>query len=691
MVLVLFSIFTVWTQAFAATSLLDDFSGTYIDSQKWERREFVRAVVAEKLVSKLGNYSGTGMFRNRTLFQNPGSINTIECDIMVVAAVLDTGTDPRSYARINGFFYNTQTSGTGPTGDVFAQLRIGDHGNGLEAFWWVGESLDDTNNNWQTVDSGTLPLGTLNYNTAYKAKIEYNGSNGFTFTVDTVSDSSTPGPPWQRDAVTQSKALSTGIDANGGTGTGYVSALFDNVYINNSAYDDFSAGKLVLAKWKNLEHVREIDVVGGKLRLNVQAEDSRADATLTPNDQTTAYLETKVLVESDSQVSTDATGIARIAGHYYNESRGPGSGQDYNGNEGDVWVDNRITLDDSGNLTARCSLIRHDDPDPWGPSTTLFSQDFTTSIAFDTEYILSIEFTGSTLIFKCESETFQYDITTPTYPPSEGQSRQLKSRVYAGTGESGYMKANFDDVYTGYTAQATYDAEGTWDVTETDVWNSCDPTLQPETDTITITQNGSDVTLVNEDGETFTGTVSGTYYNLYREFIESGETMKVYVAFTLSSSTSGSGTYDGTWTDGDEWCEMGGFFTFTKQAAAPPAGGGGGGGGGCFIATAAYGSSMETHVKVLRDFRDRFLLTNPVSKLFVDLYYAYSPPIADFIARHEILQAAVRLILLPIVGVSWMGLNIGLSVTLILIGLLICFIGAGATIALRRIRLRSQV
>ena len=98
---------------------------------------------------------------------------------------------------------------------------------------------------------------------------------------------------------------------------------------------------------------------------------------------------------------------------------------------------------------------------------------------------------------------------------------------------------------------------------------------------------------------------------------------------------------------------------------APPSGGGGGG-GGCFIATAAYGSSMEPHVKVLRDFRDRFLLTHPVGKILVDCYYTFSPPIADCIARHETLKAAVRLSLLPVVGVSWMSLNIGSLPTLIL-------------------------
>jgi hypothetical protein len=100
---------------------------------------------------------------------------------------------------------------------------------------------------------------------------------------------------------------------------------------------------------------------------------------------------------------------------------------------------------------------------------------------------------------------------------------------------------------------------------------------------------------------------------------------------------------------------------------------------------------MESHVKVLRDFRDRFLLTNPVGKVLVDLYYTYSPPVADFIASHDNLRVMVRWSLLPVVGVSWMTLNIGLSATLVFIGLLICFMGAGATIALRRMRIRCQV
>jgi len=74
-----------------------------------------------------------------------------------------------------------------------------------------------------------------------------------------------------------------------------------------------------------------------------------------------------------------------------------------------------------------------------------------------------------------------------------------------------------------------------------------------------------------------------------------------------------------------------------------------GGGGGCFIATAAFGSYLDPHVKGLRDFRDRYLLTNSLGQAFVNYYYRYSPPIADAIKKHESLKAATRWALIPVV------------------------------------------
>ncbi|MBC7961588.1 MAG: hypothetical protein H7Y05_01445, partial [Steroidobacteraceae bacterium] len=84
-------------------------------------------------------------------------------------------------------------------------------------------------------------------------------------------------------------------------------------------------------------------------------------------------------------------------------------------------------------------------------------------------------------------------------------------------------------------------------------------------------------------------------------------------------------------------------------AAAGGGGGGGGGGGACFIATAAYGSYLHPQVQVLRDFRDHYLLTNVPGRAFVALYYRLSPPLADFIAGHELLRGVTRVALTPVI------------------------------------------
>lgn len=86
----------------------------------------------------------------------------------------------------------------------------------------------------------------------------------------------------------------------------------------------------------------------------------------------------------------------------------------------------------------------------------------------------------------------------------------------------------------------------------------------------------------------------------------------------------------------------------------------------CFIATAAYGSPMEEHVQILRDFRDQYLLPYSLGRVIVDFYYRNSPPIADYIAQRPSLKQATRWILKPVVAMAWLVNTLGGTVSLLL-------------------------
>ena len=62
----------------------------------------------------------------------------------------------------------------------------------------------------------------------------------------------------------------------------------------------------------------------------------------------------------------------------------------------------------------------------------------------------------------------------------------------------------------------------------------------------------------------------------------------------------------------------------------------------CFIATAVYGSPLSQEVDILRQFRDEFLITNPLGRILVAVYYKLSPPLAGFISGHQTLRTLVR-------------------------------------------------
>jgi hypothetical protein len=77
-------------------------------------------------------------------------------------------------------------------------------------------------------------------------------------------------------------------------------------------------------------------------------------------------------------------------------------------------------------------------------------------------------------------------------------------------------------------------------------------------------------------------------------------------------------------------------------------------GGGCLIATAAYGSELSPQVQLLREIRDNQLMNTESGSAFMntfnDVYYSFSPYIADMQRENPMLKEAVKLGLTPMLS-----------------------------------------
>jgi hypothetical protein len=109
-----------------------------------------------------------------------------------------------------------------------------------------------------------------------------------------------------------------------------------------------------------------------------------------------------------------------------------------------------------------------------------------------------------------------------------------------------------------------------------------------------------------------------------------------------------------------------------------------GAGSRCCVATAAYGTPVAEEIEILREFRDEYLLTNPVGKGLVEFYYRVSPPMAEFITEHPSLKPIVRIGLVPAVAMSTVAANTTPVKKAAIIGLLVLVSVALAIWAKRR-------
>ena len=123
-------------------------------------------------------------------------------------------------------------------------------------------------------------------------------------------------------------------------------------------------------------------------------------------------------------------------------------------------------------------------------------------------------------------------------------------------------------------------------------------------------------------------------------------------------------------------------------------------GGGCLIATAAYGSEMSPQVQMLREIRDNQLMNTESGSAFMsafnNVYYSFSPAIADMERESPIFKEIVKVGLTPMLSsLAIMEsansesevLGLGLSVIMLNLGM---YIGLPAFGIIKVIQLRKN-
>jgi hypothetical protein len=116
-------------------------------------------------------------------------------------------------------------------------------------------------------------------------------------------------------------------------------------------------------------------------------------------------------------------------------------------------------------------------------------------------------------------------------------------------------------------------------------------------------------------------------------------------------------------------------------------------GGGCLIATAAFGTELAPQVQFLREIRDNTVMSTASGTAFMtgfnQLYYSFSPTIADMERENPVFQESVRMFITPMIstlsimtlaedGSDAQVLGLGISVIALNIGL---YIAAPTSIA----------
>ena len=116
------------------------------------------------------------------------------------------------------------------------------------------------------------------------------------------------------------------------------------------------------------------------------------------------------------------------------------------------------------------------------------------------------------------------------------------------------------------------------------------------------------------------------------------------------------------------------------------------GAAGCCACASAYAGTDDSNLNIIRQFRDSYLMTNPVGRGVAALYYnVFSPPVAHFIDTHPQVKPLARAALTPVIAASTVAVDTTLPEKIVIISAVALACAALVVLIRRQRTKRAQI